>query len=192
MTSILSNSRIVYLDFDGTLVDVRERLYRLFIFLTDTRKLSFETYWKLKKTGLIQRDMLKRAGYTGDAEEFSKKWLEQVEQTQWLQYDRKFDYTEYLIRALQQEYQCVLWTNRQSRERLLWELERMELSDCFEQILVTEQKRSKSDLIASASTNPKNLVIGDTHEDELAAKENGCIYMDISDALERYQLNHQI
>ena len=45
--------RKIFWDLDGTILDIRQRLYRLFCELNDTQ-IGFEKYWQLKEAGYNQ------------------------------------------------------------------------------------------------------------------------------------------
>ena len=50
----------LFFDFDGTIVDSKVRLYKLFCELCIDNKFSFNDYWELKRESLTQAEILKK------------------------------------------------------------------------------------------------------------------------------------
>ena len=48
----------LFIDFDGTLVNSKERLYNLFQFLVPSSGFSFDEYWARKKKGISHKVIL--------------------------------------------------------------------------------------------------------------------------------------
>lgn len=168
-------NKIAFVDLDGTLINVQERLYRLFVKLANVPEVPFEEYWRLKNQGFLQHDMLKRVGFPEDKiDEFRHNWLFEIEKKEWLSYDFKQPGVEGFLQKLSEQFRLALWTNRQSKENVLWELERLGLIQWFPQILITERKCTKKELLDSVKKNTVEcIVIGDTVEDKIAAEECG-------------------
>ena len=61
--------RKIFWDLDGTILDIRQRLYRLFCELTDTQ-IGFGKYWQLKEAGYNQAKMLSYIGSTMEKRSF--------------------------------------------------------------------------------------------------------------------------
>lgn len=161
--------KVAFIDFDGTLIDVTERLYRVFIALTGV-SISYEEYWRLKDVGLKQQDMLKHCNYQGDYRAFAHEWLSMIEQEQWLFYDKKIHGADFFLQEMKKSFEIVVCTNRQLRVGVLWELERFGWQNMFRDILVTEQKMEKSHMMNSYLKGAYlGVMIGDSVDDEQAA-----------------------
>ena len=50
----------IIFDFDGTLIDSKERLFKLFSFLVPQSNLDFKAYWELKKQGIGHAEILEK------------------------------------------------------------------------------------------------------------------------------------
>ncbi len=167
----------IFIDLDGTLIDVRHRLYSLFCFLSGVNLLSFNDYWEEKRKGKKQYDMLKEYTELDQAGRilFANKWKESIEQIELLKKDVKQDFADQLINLAQDKGNVYLWTNRQSEENLLMELEWFGWDSKFDQILITKQIKGKDELLIeilkSATANTRNLVITDTVEDYMIADQ---------------------
>jgi phosphoglycolate phosphatase len=166
----------LFLDFDGTLVDPRRRLYRLFCELAPETTLSFDDYWQLKCGKMTQRQMLRYYLQYPDArvDAFRDAWMEKIEEPERLMIDTPFPgVTEFLAQASRQAALCLV-TARQHRERLLNQIRRLGWDACFSDVLATAPRQSKAELIRSRlACGPGDWIVGDTGEDILAGKELG-------------------
>lgn len=167
----------VFFDFDGTLIDSRKRQYQLFGELLPACEFSFDEYWKIKRQRVSQAKMLKLYGKFDDEQiqSFHARWLEKIEDPERLMNDQPFseNMTD-VLRKLSRKYALYLVTARQNPFMVHEQLRRFGWDDVFENILVTEQRHSKSDLIRqNVKTGEMDIIIGDTGEDIQAGKKLG-------------------
>ncbi len=82
----------LFIDLDGTLVDGRFRLFRLFSDITLQNILEFDDYWELKKAMYSHEWILANYfSYTeSQIDNFKFVWLEKIETDQYLAYDKLF------------------------------------------------------------------------------------------------------
>ena len=155
----------LFLDLDGTLLDSRERLYKLFSFLVPQSKLNFTEYWEYKRDGIGHNEILQNLfDYSGDStDRFQQRWRSLIEQPEWIQYDKPFPgVTEKLI-ELNKKYSLILITARQSVDVVNEQLDKFNWEGLFDYVLVTGQEREKKDLILDkVSITPDDWLIGDT------------------------------
>lgn len=185
------------IDFDGTLLDCQSRLYGLLTELVPGHGLSLEEYWGLKRAGVRQPEMLRdRLGFNENAiAEYHRNWMAHIEDDFRLDTDRLFPGLEAFLRRQAGFRKLYLATNRQFRERAVRQIERLKLATYFQEILVTEQRRSKASMIKEVglSTGPEDVFLGDTGEDVLSARELGSRAVAVSwgfqneEGLARYQ-----
>lgn len=156
----------VYIDFDGTIVNCRNRLYGLFSALISPKTIEESLYWSLRSSGATQKNILQtQFGFSdSDSKNFSKLWLSEIEKQNWLDKDLPRCCAPEILALLFEKYDLVLVTHRQKRKPLLQEVERFGWKNYFSNILVTEQKQSKADLIRSIYTG-SGVLVGDTCED---------------------------
>lgn len=172
MTTINGNYDTVLWDLDGTLINVKVRLYSLFCELTGER-LSFEKYWDLKEQGYNQQQMLKIVDYQGDYREFHNRWLSNVERIDLLAKDVLVDGAEKILSDLRKSnIKMYIVTNRQIYNNLNLQLTFFNIRGYFEEVWSTFQKCSKAEVVLSKQINiGKAVFIGDSVEDMREAKE---------------------
>ena len=187
-------SRVAYIDFDGTLSDCTQRIYKLFAELAADKNLSYEQYWNLRRQGNRQVLMLtKLYGYDKEkTAEFKKNWLEQIEQTRWLNEDEPIKGAAELLQYLaENSWNRVLLTNRQSEQHLMQQLQAYGWQAEFEKVLVTKQRCSKLQLLKNFEKEsdliPKEMIyIGDSIEDIRTAQEQRIPVIAVRSNLERW------
>lgn len=166
-------------DLDGTLVDSRYRLYKLFCDLTGEDGLSFEQYWKYKEQGYNQRRMLQEIVHyeKGTLETFSELWLDNIEDFNRLREDiLKKNVKDILRKLYDKGYTMFVVTNRQNYENTVRQLETLEILDYFKEVYNTAQRCKKSEIVLrSISLHPTDIFVGDSDEDIMAAEELGII-----------------
>lgn len=169
-------ARRLFLDFDGTLIDSRRRLYSLFCELAPESEFSFEQYWEYKRNNTSQRTLLReRLKYSDERIAiFKKDWMEKVEEPDRLALDiLQEGVSEFLYRS-SQSLDLFLVTGRQHLDLLLQQLRLLGIHDFFSDVFNTAQSQSKANLIRSkVSWDADDMLVGDTGEDILAGKELG-------------------
>ena len=163
----------VFFDFDGTLINSQHRLYDLFCELCPECRLTYDEYWNIKRKRITQKEFLKK--YFNYSDEkcrlFHRKWLKEVEEEKRLDTDFLVEGILPELRKIKKYNKLILVTNRQSMQLTIKEVVRLRLNTLFDEILVTEQKSSKSDLISKFGYSHNDFLVGDTGEDILEAKK---------------------
>ncbi len=164
----------IFFDLDGTLVNPKKRLYKLFTELSGSN-ISYDEYWKYKKEGLNQVQMLELVGYEFRHQLFKKTWLEEIERQDLLSFDDVFDDVFSTLEiAKANSIRMIIVTNRQSYDNLRWELEKIGISEYFDEVITTYQKCSKDRAILSSEIDITNAIfVGDSKEDMEAAAALG-------------------
>lgn len=166
----------IFFDLDGTIVNSQHRLYNLFMELCPECKMSYDEYWTIKRGRITQKDFLKKYfNYSvGQCEIFHKIWIERIEEEERLREDFLVKGFYEILESLSKKYSLFIVTNRQSEELTRKELESLNIKHLFSGIMVTEQKKTKSQLIKERIDYSKqDFIIGDTGEDIKTAKELG-------------------
>jgi phosphoglycolate phosphatase len=163
----------IIFDFDGTLIDSKERLFKLFSFLVPQSKLDFKAYWEIKKQGIGHAEILeKHFNYHSSAiQEFQLKWHEEIEKQEWINYDTPILGVEKKIIELFENHQLHLVTARQSYEMAINQINALQWDKYFTSILVTKQEKEKSQLILeNIKIQKEDWILGDTGKDILTGK----------------------
>jgi phosphoglycolate phosphatase len=163
----------IIFDFDGTLIDSKERLFKLFSFLVPESKLDFEAYWTIKKQGIGHAEILeKKFNYQSNAiQEFQLKWHQEIEKPIWINYDKPILGVENKLMALFEIHQLHLVTARQSYEIAKNQISTLQWDKYFKTILVTKQEKEKSQLILeNIEIQNEDWILGDTGKDILTGK----------------------
>ena len=164
-------------DLDGTLIDSRMRLYRLFQQLVPASVFTFDEYWKLKKSRQSHHHILvNHFGLDSAAvDHFLSEWMKLIEAKEFLALDEPFPDINATLTRLGECATLHLCTARQCRGSALVQLERLKLLPYFDQFLVTGQKLTKEDLIRQhvPDLSSHDWIIGDTGKDIQIGKALG-------------------
>lgn len=164
----------VFWDLDGTIVDCRKRLYKLFCTLTGGEVLNFNKYWLYKNKGYNQNEMLGLVGYKNSDDIFRQMWLKKIELPEWLILDELQPGVNDVLEGLNRVgFKQYIVTNRQNIEGTLGELERLGIKRFFFEVLVTQQQCDKVSLIKRQRElviSSSDFFIGDSPEDIMTAK----------------------
>ncbi|HXH38471.1 MAG TPA: HAD family hydrolase [Thermoanaerobaculia bacterium] len=169
-------NRAFFLDLDGTLLDSRNRIHRLFCELAASTQLGFEEYWKLKREGAGQKALLTgRLGFSeGAAERFMKRWLEAIEEDARLLEDSPYPGALDLLQKLADAGEVYIVTGRQDPDKAERQAERFGWLPFLKGLLVTRRQMSKEELIRSwAVPAAAGAIAGDSGEEILAGKALG-------------------
>ena len=164
----------IVFDLDGTLIDSRTRLYRLFQRLAPAAVLSYDQYWTLKRSRISNEIILSsRLGYgKPEVASFVEAWMAAIESPEMLDMDSNFPGMHASLARLSGQAHLHVCTARQHRDPVLVQLDRLGLLHFFSKILVTEQKNSKEHLIGThiMALSTQDWLLGDTGKDIQAGK----------------------
>lgn len=155
-------------DLDGTLIDSRLRLYNLFQQLVPASDLTYHDYWSFKQEKVSNEEILINE-FNFDApaiNRFVADWMSKIEAPEFLDLDKNFSGMHATLAELHKQANLYVCTARQYSDRVLEQLERLGLLHYFDQVLVTEQTRSKEELVRKLpSLASQDWMIGDTGKD---------------------------
>jgi phosphoglycolate phosphatase len=172
----------VFFDFDGTLVDVRERHYRTYrsaLAPLGGRPLDPAAYWRRKRRGAPLAEVLAASGVApGRREEFLGRFLAEIEAPARLALDRLFPGAEATLAALAgRGDRLVLLSLRRSPEAFADQVARLGIGELFARVdagrTAEDGRVAKRRLIEAASFDGPAAVVGDTEADMGAASALG-------------------
>jgi len=173
----------IFLDFDGVLLDVSERYFRVHRALIEPSpggRLDRSAYWNLKRARRQIRHILEADG-AGEVDEatYRKRWVDTIEAQEFLGVDVLLPGTRERLAALAQKHPLILVTLRQQPAHLAMQLDALNLRPFFEAVLVGsplsgEGSTVKAGLLReSGRLRPGALIVGDTEVDIRAGKAVG-------------------
>lgn len=177
---------IYVLDLDGTLIDSRERHYRLMReLLSDAAPMErFDPteFMKYKADGHSGLQYL--TDCLGLPEDAAKRlmalWRQQIEEERWLALDVLYpDTLEFLERLKQKHIKIYYLTARQNREGLLHELDRLRIAGYADEVLVVspvhageEKKQVVETILGKTGEIAEQVcIVGDTENEYRLAEE---------------------
>lgn len=165
----------VFFDLDGTLIDSKLRLYKLFQFLVPTSNLTYDEYWGLKQQKISNQTILTAQFNYSEAmlNTFLDRWMQLIEHKDYLKFDKVINGVEDVLQTLQKHANLYVCTARQHQKVALAQLEALGLNVFFSGVFVTEQKYSKNELIGNSISNlsSSDWFVGDTGHDIQVGKK---------------------
>lgn len=159
----------IVFDLDGTLIDSKMRLYKLFQYLVPSSQFSYDQYWELKQNKISnEMILLSKLGYDQkNIERFVKEWMDLIESQEFLALDKSFPGLHAALASLKDQADLYICTSRQFRQPVLEQMEKFHLLPFFKQIMITEQMHAKETLITNLVTDlsDQDWMVGDTGHD---------------------------
>lgn len=164
----------VAFDLDGTLLDSRERhqIVLDYVLSKNGIKLDTSNLIEFKKSGKNNIDFLISKGINQDiAKEIQKEWIENIEQYQFLKFDKLYPHTLTLLNEYNEKNDLILITARNNQSNCKKQLAELGLNQYFKEIYIVEPCRKTANLKADVlEKNNAILMIGDTEVDKTAAE----------------------
>lgn len=166
---------MIYIDLDGTLLDVFDRYYGIFIEYARNIGVSIskEEYIQFRHHGLSENEMLRRC-YGKEINVLSWKQYkrERLEKREWLLKDFVIGNPQ-IIREC--TVPCTLITQRRNKTEAFYQIDRLKLTELFEQVVVLEplqQGNSKLEYLSRRVTKG-DAIIGDSKIELECARKLG-------------------
>jgi len=179
----MKDKKTIFIDLDGTILDVSERNYRVYkdILQKYNKKfLSKKNFLKLKRNKISIKNLLRKTKAEEIFKKFEKEWFNLIEKSDYLNLDTIPQNRRSFLLTLKKKYSLILVTLRNDKKALINQLKNMKLINLFDKILVASGRKVrnkwkiKSKLIKSFDTYSKDsIIIGDTESDILAGKYLG-------------------
>lgn len=169
----------MFFDFDGTLVDVRERHYRTYRSAVEAlggRPLGPSAYWLLKRRGTGWAELLAHSRLSpGQHAAFLERFIAQVEAPASLRLDRLFPGVPKLLEARRRRGdRLFLVSLRRSAPAFQAQVAELGIRELFERVCSGHTEADayvqKASLIQGIGFGSPAAVVGDTEADLLAAR----------------------
>lgn len=171
--SIRTNT--IYIDFDGTIVDVYERYFGVlqsFINKTSPGQMHFNSFIKLKRSGLKDHEIANKLTVINDfnIEKYVKYKTSHIESLNWLSKDKLIgNFEQFISKCHDMNYSVSLLTQRRNPINLYIQLEKLNIYHFFDNIHVVTPKvgrNVKYELLKeNIQFNSPTIIIGDSNEE---------------------------
>lgn len=165
----------IFFDFDGTILDISSRWYRLHFDLAKKYDLpiyQFDDYVRLKRSGLSEEDvMTKISSQDEKIAKYCSDRLSLIEDEKYLAFDKPFDGIELILKSARKLGPMYLITKRASRKSVLDQLEKYNLGGYFESVLVTEGGDKGDLLLREFGEVAGDLIFSDAYDDYAMATD---------------------
>lgn len=175
--------KTIYIDLDGTILDISERIYRVYKHILQKHNKKFllkNDYLKLKRKRIPIEEILKKTGSEDIFRQFKREWEKEIESHYYLDLDSLSYSKRNTLLYLKNHYRLVLVTLRKYPRRLFTQLKRKKIDKIFNKTLVisTEPHRLKwkfkyRGIKKYGDYDEGSIIIGDTETDILAGKKLG-------------------
>ena len=144
-------------------------MYSLFQELVPVSNFSFDEYWDFKQNKINHATILRKK-FNFDKNSifnFNNDWLQLIETDRFLKLDTPIDgISEFLLKLKEKDMDLFVVTARQDKMKAIKQIEDFGWIGFFNEILVTEHKNSKFNLINNELKGSTNgWMIGDTGND---------------------------
>lgn len=171
----------IYIDIDGTILDVSDRIYRIykdFLRRQKNKYLAKEVYIKLKRKKAPNSLILKKTDAERLLPAFESYWTSSIETGRYLALDTIMPAKRRTLAFLKKHFRVFLITTRNNKNGLKKELKMNDLLDSFDKLLVARRKSSEGGWMAkyklikkSGRWDKKSIIVGDTEADILVGKK---------------------
>ncbi len=173
----------IYFDFDGTLIDVREKYFALYSEFMSGRKgvlLSKEQFWSLKRMKGGDSLILQQSGLDRESPQLFRAFIrEHVETSDFLDKDVLFPGVEDFLKEISRHHTCRIITSRRNRERFIAQIESLGIGAYFDGFVVAPKLDLSNPQYTHKATVLKNyvdcperfIIVGDTEDDILTGRQ---------------------
>ena len=183
MISMKIANRNIFIDFDGTLVDIAPRHYRVYKKCVEKMggtPLDRKKYWELKRDNISWNELLLISGLeVNNRDDYLELFIDRIESLEELYRDELFvDSLSALKKLSSNDNKLYLLSLRRNSDALDKQIEKLGIECFFEEILSghSDTKEGtllkKADIIKQTIDNPEDsIIVGDTEADVAAAQQ---------------------
>lgn len=187
----------VFLDLDGTLVEVSRKYYAVYRDILKRHgynTLGIQSYWEMKRDGTSNRKILLHSNCGLSEEDYKIEFTELIEKNGYLRFDVLKAGARSTLEQLSGFGELVLVTMRKNRDALLKELEQLRIIDFFIKVVNddlgddTKAWEKKEKLFKEHIVGKQAFVIGDSEAEIKAGKNLGYKTIAVSNGIRTVQI----
>lgn len=172
----------IFVDLDGTLLDIIDKYYAVYsVILNDDgcRPLDIETYWKMKREGFANVEILLKGKCSLSVDIFQEQFAKLIEEPEYLRLDKLKPGIKDFLKVLSEIGELMLVTLRKNRTTLLEQLRSLDIERYFKGIVndtindVQLAWQKKEYLFRTCLYDNTSVVIGDSGAEIRAGKTLG-------------------
>ena len=180
-----SKTRNIFIDLDGTLLDIESRYLNLFQYMCKIfkiNKINSSEFWQQKRGGETNIQILSRLEYNKNLiNNFQNKWVSLIEENFWLEFDSlQIDTVDFLNMLIEKKYKIFLLTGRNNRQSLLQQLKKLGINHYFESIFNVDTSEMVAQKKYFLDVHKPEFFIGDSESDYSACKNSGIKFFCVS------------
>lgn len=176
----------IYLDLDGTLIDVSNRQWTVYKYILEVyfnlkSTLTKEDYWDLKREALLDDEVLHQEGISIDNLKFRDLKNKIIEDEKFLKLDRCFTYSKKTLKALSNNHRLVLVSLRNNYQISFRQIEQLGIKPYFHKIFFKRAEVKpiwkvkvegiKCDMASTNKMFNTFVIVGDTENEFHVAQE---------------------
>lgn len=169
-----------FIDFDGTIVNNKKRLFQFFIENIDDRYkavIDCDEFWTLKRNQINEIEWINKVfNEKFSVSEWNKAKAKKIESDYYLSFEELFDFSIEALKKLSEKYYLILVTRRENKAGLYNELDKFKIKNFFDDIIVLSHNSiKKSDAILEKyEVKQDDIFVGDTEDDIISSNILGC------------------
>ncbi len=166
-----------FIDFDGTIVSNKKRLYYFYINNIPTQfqgLIDINDFWTLKRYGIHEIEWLNnKLNANINRVEYDEKKKELIETEQYIQFDELFPFSISALKRISKDFSLILVSRRSNPQQLMKEIEIFNITSFFTNfIILPHGNQTKANAITQQYQIQNNdILIGDTEDDI----KSGCL-----------------
>lgn len=176
---------MIFFDFDGTIVDVWDRYYRVFSDTVQSHEIPLLDYINIKRDQIKDEIVAAQLGVTLPQNYWKQKRI-LLETPNYLNFDRLIAPADVLLRFFD-KHDCQILTNRRNREAFFDQLSHLGLQRLAEKSIVLnpDEDITKRDFLRSLCADNQVVLIGDGDAESKASDIPNCTVYLVSTGLRR-------
>jgi phosphoglycolate phosphatase-like HAD superfamily hydrolase len=180
-----SKTKNIFLDLDGTLLDIESRYLNLFEYMCkifQINKISSSEFWEQKRSGETNIQILSQLDYDKNLSvNFHNKWVSLIEENFWLGFDSlQIDTVDFLNWLIEKEFKIFLLTGRNNRQSLIQQLKKLGIHHYFENIFNVDTSEMVVQKKFLLEEHKPEFFIGDSEFDYFACNNSSIKFFCVS------------